>query len=79
MREYPLFFFFFIAYAFSWILSIPYILTEWGILHGDFSIAFTIKSLEPFLAGYLMIRLTEGREGLLRFRQSIKQTRAGWQ
>jgi membrane protease YdiL (CAAX protease family) len=79
MREHPLFCFFFIAYSFSWITVIPFVLSEWGVLHGDYSIAFVVKSFGPFLAAYIMIRLTEGKEGLLRFRQRFKPRRADWQ
>jgi membrane protease YdiL (CAAX protease family) len=76
MRERPLLFFFLIAYTFSWILSIPFVLSEWGILHGDFTLAFVFKSFGPFLAAYIMIRMTEGKEGLLHFRQRFKAARA---
>ena len=79
MRQHPLVFFFLIAYAFSWIMSIPFVLSEWGILHGDFRIAFILKSFGPFLSAYIMTRIIEGKEGVLRLRQRIKQKRAGWQ
>ena len=79
MRRHPLFFYFLVAYAFSWILTIPFILSEWGILRGNFLFAFILKSFGPFVAAYLMTYVTEGKEGVLRFRQMIKQTRAGWQ
>jgi membrane protease YdiL (CAAX protease family) len=79
MRAHPLFSFFFMAYAFSWIMVIPYILSQWGILHGDFRISFIVKSFGPFLAAYIMIGITEGKAGLLRFRRSLVQARAGWQ
>lgn len=77
MRKYPLFFFFLISYAFSWITVIPYILAEWGFLSGDYRLAFIVKSFGPFLAAYIMIRLTEGQECLSRFRSSFRQWRAG--
>jgi membrane protease YdiL (CAAX protease family) len=78
MEQHPLFFFFFIAYAVSWILSIPFILSEWGILHGDFKIIFVLKSFGPFLAAYIMTSIVEGRVGIFRLRQRIKQTQASW-
>lgn len=78
MRERPLFFFFLIAYAFSWILSIPFVLSEWGVLHGNFTVVFALKSFGPFLAAYIMIRMIEGKQGLLRFRQRFKPVRASW-
>jgi uncharacterized protein len=78
MRQHPLFFFFFMAYAFSWIMLIPYILSQWGILHGNYTISFVIKSFGPFLAAYIMTGITEGKEGVLRLRRSIVQWHAGW-
>ena len=79
VRKYPLFSFFAMAYAFSWIMSIPYILAQWGILHGDYRIIFVIKSFGPFLAAFIMTSMMEGKEGVLRLRQSIRQVHAGWQ
>ena len=79
MRQHPLFSFFFLAYAFSWIMVIPYILSQWDILHGDFRFVFVIKSFGPLLAGFSMIRLMEGKAGVLRLRRSCVQWRAGWQ
>lgn len=79
VRKYPLLSFFLMAYAFSWIMSIPYILAQWGVLHGDFRLAFVIKSFGPFLAAYIMTSITEGKEGVLRFKESLRQTRVGWQ
>jgi len=79
MRQHPLFFFFLIAYAFSWIISIPYILAQWGILRGDFTIIFVLKSFGPFLAAYIMLNLLEGKEGVQRWRASMRQVRTGWQ
>ena len=80
MRKHPLFFFFLIAYAGSWILSIPFILSEWGVLQGDFRFAFVLKAFAgPFLAAWVMTTVLEGKEGLRNFRQRIKQGKAGWQ
>ena len=79
MVQHPLFFYFLIAYASSWILTIPFVLAEWGILNGDLRIAFMVKSFGPFLAAYIMTGVTEGKEGLRRLRRRIVQVRAGWQ
>ena len=79
MAQHPLFSYFFMAYAFSWILSIPFILSEWGFLSGNWMLAFVLKPfVGPALAAYIMIRLTEGREGLLRLRRRIFQWRENW-
>lgn len=79
MRQYPLLSYFILAYAFSWILVVPFVLADWGLLQGGYIISFIIKSYGPFLAAYIMIRISAGKEGLLRFRQSMRQVRAGWQ
>jgi len=80
LRHRPLFFFFLMAYAFSWLLSVPAILSAWGILpEGVFGVFFTLKSFGPFLAAYVMTSVIEGREGVLRLTRSLEQVRAGWQ
>ena len=79
MRQHPLFFFFLMAYAFSWILLIPSVLSAWGILPGDFTVMFVLHTFGPALAAILMTGIVEGRAGLLSLRQRIRQWRAGWQ
>ena len=81
MRQHPLFSFFFMAYAFSWIMSIPVVLAEWGYLPEPlFNLFFIIKAFAgPFVAALIMVSITEGKEGMLRFRRRFVQTRAGWQ
>ena len=79
MRKHPLFSFFFIAYAFSWIVSIPYVLSVWGSWSGDFTLVFVVKSFGPTVAAIVMIRLIDGPAGVLRLRQSIRQWRVGRQ
>jgi len=78
LRKHPLFFFFFITYAFSWIVSIPYILSEWGILRGNFQLAFVLKGFGPFLTALLMTQILEGKEGIKRLRQKIKDWKKSW-
>ena len=81
MLRHPLFSFFFMAYAFSWIMTIPAILAEWGFLPAPlFQIFFVIKAFAgPFVAALIMVNLTEGKAGLARFRRRFFQARAGWQ
>lgn len=78
IKNHPLMFFFIIAYAFSWILSIPFILSEWGVLRGNYQAVFAIKSFGPFVASFLMTYILEGKEGMKRLKMRIKQTRASW-
>lgn len=80
MRRHPLFFFFFIAYAGSWIVTLPYVLSVWGFLPGDYSVLYIIKPFAgPFLAALIMTSITEGKAGLLRLRDLLKQRHVGWQ
>jgi membrane protease YdiL (CAAX protease family) len=79
MRKHPLFFFFLMAYTFSWILLIPSVLSAWGILPGDFTVTFVLHTFGPALAAIIMTSIIEGKAGLLRMRQRIGQWRAGWQ
>jgi membrane protease YdiL (CAAX protease family) len=82
LRRHPLFFFFLMAYAFSWILDIPVILSEWHILPKTaltFNFFFIIKSFGPFLAAYIMTRIMEGKEGWLKLRSRFRLLRVGWQ
>jgi len=79
LRQHPLLAFFILAYAISWILSIPFILAEWGVLQGDFRFVFVIKSFGPYLSAVILIGIIEGKNGLQRFRQRMRQRKAGWQ
>jgi membrane protease YdiL (CAAX protease family) len=81
MRQHPLFSFFLIAYAGSWIMSIPFILSERGILPTArfYVMFFILKSFGPALAAYIMIRITAGKAGLLGLRSRLRQWRVGWQ
>ncbi len=81
MREYPLFSFFFMAYAFTWIISIPTLLSEWGILpKGRYSqFFFFLHTFGPTLAAYIMLRITTGKEGWLAIRKRIRLLSVGWQ
>lgn len=77
--HHPLISFFLMAYGFSWILSIPFILSEWNFLHGNYQILFVLKSFGPFLAAYFITGILDGKAGMLRLRQRITQKQAGWQ
>lgn len=69
--------FFILAYAISWVLSIPFILKEWGVLAGDYRLFFIIKSFGPYLAALILSYRLEGKEGLTRFRSKIRQYKVG--
>ena len=82
MAQYPLLSYVIMAYAFSWIMTVPFILWEWGNLPGDkglYALVFAVKAyVGPFLAAYIMLRITEGKEGVQRLWRSIRQWREGW-
>jgi len=78
MRRHPLVAYFFIAYAFSWIVSIPFILSEWSLLPGNYQVAFVIKGFGPFAAAFFMSWVLEGKEGVKRMRKHIRQWKASW-
>lgn len=73
----PLLFFFLLAYAVSWVLSIPFILGDWGLLQGDMRPVFALKSFGPFIAAYGMVWAVEGKPGVQRFRARFRQAKAG--
>jgi CAAX protease family protein len=80
MRQHPLFSFFFMAYAFSWIILIPFILQEWGFLPKVFSFTFVLNPfVGPTLAALIMTGLLEGKAGVSRLLRRCVQVRAGWQ
>ena len=75
------------AYAFSWIISTPYVLAAWGILPGgNFEggngiefLLFVVKAYAgPTLAAIAMTSVTQGKEGLLRLRHRLTLWRAPW-
>lgn len=76
MRQHPLFSYFFLAYAFSWIVFIPYVLGEWGYLEGDYTFFYILHVFGPAVAAVVMTSLTAGKAGLLELRQSLRQFRA---
>lgn len=80
MRQHPLFFFFLMAYAFSWVASIPYVLSVWGIMPEFFSFTFILYAfVGPTLAAFIMTSITEWKAGVLRLLHRYVQWRAGWQ
>jgi membrane protease YdiL (CAAX protease family) len=78
MLKHPLFSYFSMAYAIKFIVLIPYTLAAWGIISGDWTAAFVLATFGPFVAGIIMVYITEGRAGLSRLRHSVTQWRVGW-
>lgn len=81
MRQHPLISFFFMAYAFSWIILIPYILSQWKVLPDTkyFEIFFILNPfVGPALSAYIMARITEGKDGLSNIRKRFRRFKIGW-
>jgi membrane protease YdiL (CAAX protease family) len=74
----PLFSYFILAYVIKFGFLIPYTLAAWGIISGDWSIAFVVATFGPFVAGIVMVFLTEGRQGIGRIQRSIRGWRVGF-
>jgi uncharacterized protein len=80
MRSRPLISYFLLAFAFSWILTIPDLLSTWNVLPGDYTLVLYLKQWAgPALAAIVMTRVIDGKPGLIRLRTSIRHWRAGWQ
>ena len=81
MRQRPLFSFFFMAYAFSWIILIPYILSQWNVLPDTkyFQIFFILNAfVGPALSAYIMGRVTEGKDSWLNMKKRFYTFKVGW-
>lgn len=73
MRRHPLLFFFAMSYVFSWAVSVPYVLSSWGVLSGTYTTLFILKPFAgPTLAAIVMTSILEGREGLSQLRQRLR-------
>ncbi len=68
------------AFLFSWIVLIPFILSQWNIIpeNKNFDVLFTLNAfVGPMLAAYIMIRTLEGKEALKVFRKGIWKLKVG--
>lgn len=78
MRQHPLLAYSIMAYAFTWIMAIPFILGEWHVLPGDWTLTFVLKPfVGPALAAILMTGLLEGKAGVSRLLRRVIQWREG--
>jgi uncharacterized protein len=77
IKNKPLISFFIISYLGSWVISIPFILSEWGIIHGDMRIFFVCKAFAgPFLAAFLINYYINGKKGIKELRKQIRNIQA---
>jgi len=84
LTHHPLVFFFIIAYAGTWLVEMPYVLSEDGAGLLPFSspllatvLPVTSIFLGPFLAAFIMTGITEGRAGIRRFLRRFVLWRVG--
>ena len=83
LARHPLVFFFIFAYAGTWLLELPYVLTQDGSGLLPFSspvlgwMMLVSIFMGPFLAAFIMTGATEGREGVGRFLRRFVLWRVG--
>jgi membrane protease YdiL (CAAX protease family) len=78
LARHPLLNYFLLAYAISWILSIPFILSEWGLIAGDQKIWFVLKGFGPFISAYILSWAIAGKGGMKRLREQMRKRKAAW-
>ena len=78
LLKHPLLFYFSMAYAIKYIFVIPLVLSTWGFYSGDWQLFFAVSTFGPFIGGVVMAYLSEGREGIGRLLQRVRQWRVGW-
>src|SRR4028119_1447731 len=80
LARHPLVFYFLIAFAFSWLMFLPGVLTYYGVLNVSPSIIGLMGIaglLGPSLSGFIMTGITEGRAGIRRLLHRIVLWRVG--
>jgi hypothetical protein len=75
IQQHPLFSYFFLAYAISWIVFIPYVLWERGYLQGNYTFFYILHVFGPAVAAIVMTSVTAGKAGLHELRQRFRQVR----
>lgn len=69
------------AYAFSWTILIPYILSQWKVFPDTepFQIFFILNPfVGPALSAYIMVRVTDGKDGWLNMKKRFHRFKVGW-
>src|SRR3954471_22545204 len=85
LARHPLISFFVMAYAFTWIVWSPWVLSEDGVGLLPYQLSGWTKALlsaaaillGPTLSGFIMTGVTEGREGIRRLLHRIVLWRVG--
>ena len=82
LARHPLTLYFLIAFAFSWLMFLPGVLTYFVVLNLSDSVVGVLGItglLGPILSGFIMTAVTEGREGIGRWLRRIVRWRVGFQ
>ena len=83
LQHHPLVCYFVMAYGFSWLAWLPYVLSQGkvGFLPASLSELALLPGayLGPFMSGFLMTAATEGRPGIGRLLRRFVLWRVGWQ
>ena len=80
LARHPLVFYFLIAFAFSWLMFLPPVLTYYGVLNvapSVFGVLGIAGLLGPSLSGFIMTAATEGGAGIRRLLRRIVLWRVG--
>ena len=80
LARHPLTFYFLIAFAFSWLMFLPGVLTYFGVLNLRDSLVGVLSItglLGPILSGFIMTAVTEGGPGIRRWLGRIVLWRVG--
>jgi membrane protease YdiL (CAAX protease family) len=83
LARHPLVFFFVIAYAGTWLVELPYVLSEYGagLLPTRSPVLLWTSPVAifagPFLSAFVMTGVTQGREGVHRFLRRFVLWRVG--
>jgi membrane protease YdiL (CAAX protease family) len=83
LQRHPLVCYFVMAYSFSWLAWLPYVLSQDGLgllpVHLTQLGSLPGAYLGPLLSGFLMTAATEGKPGVDRLRRRFVLWRVGWQ
>ncbi len=78
LRRYPLVGFYTIAYAFTWALGVPFLLSQRGLIGIEIPhLIEPVAAFGPFVAAIVVLRATSGRDGSRALLQGLLHWRVG--
>ena len=78
IRTHSLAFYFILAFLITWVVMIPYTLSVWGIIPGNWVIVEYLSSFGPTLAAITLVGTIEGKPGLQGLWKRVRDWRIGW-